>query len=755
MALFFAGRQKRSKTLDRFPSTHREPRSPPRFHKLIFAVGFPFLLLTVFGIWALRQDWIAVQQTLRQQADELAQELAQEMQSAVQSHWHRLNQAEAAWLRILQFCDRLSTNASLSSTLQNLRLPPEAITTNLPFPIHVQLNSTGALVRIPSLRSYLSPPQWLTQLDPRQQLLWESADRLFLSGTSSLSCRKAFQSFLATHPPQEAVEVARFRLTLLDLEKLPPSQRITHLLYWTHATNTALPSGIPVGTIALVRALQEARSGGFPLPLLQALCRYCRTAPDRLAPQILHLARQAIPSTNSTYRSILHALETWWTGTQRVRFLTDSLRNTLRSSLTPTNLWLHAFGQNWLVQIQQLPSTSSTRSSAPLYQAGFYPKPLLQSWVLPVWEKRSRKIPRFFSVQIRLAGQSLLNSESHSVPKTPLAQSALPVFSAQAFHSVPSSTQSSTLSPTAISLTAQVFLIHPQAAFQQARRRTLLFGTLLVFVMVIGTLALVQTHRALTHLTELNRMQTDFISSVSHELRTPVAAVRLLAENLLSTRVTDTEKKHHYLQLIVQECRLLGNLINNILEFARIEQGRKEYEKEPTDLTELVRQTVTLMQPIAERKQIRMQTHLPDKPLIAMVDPEALQQALRNLLDNAVKFSPPGKPVEVGLALEPSPSTASSTNTSEANPKKPRPHILLWVQDQGPGIPKEEHDRIFHRFYRAGHPLRRQTKGLGIGLSLVRHIVRAHQGWIELDSKPGQGSRFTIHLPWQPLQSGP
>ncbi len=149
---------------------------------------------------------------------------------------------------------------------------------------------------------------------------------------------------------------------------------------------------------------------------------------------------------------------------------------------------------------------------------------------------------------------------------------------------------------------------------------------------------------------------------------------------------------------------------------------------EPTDLKRLVEETVKLMGPSAEERQIRLNCLTPADAVSGEVDGRAIQQALVNLIDNAVKHSPDGAGVEVGLA--------SSSGT-----------VTLYVEDHGPGIPSEEHERIFERFYRRGSELRRETQGVGIGLSIVKHIVEAHNGQVWVQSEPGKGSRFNIELP--------
>ena len=245
-------------------------------------------------------------------------------------------------------------------------------------------------------------------------------------------------------------------------------------------------------------------------------------------------------------------------------------------------------------------------------------------------------------------------------------------------------------------------------------------------LLIIGGLVL--TKHIVSKEMALARLKSDFVSNVSHELRTPLALIRLYAETLELGRITTQEKKQQYYRIIRKESERLTALINNILDFSRIEAGGKEYEFRNTDIAELVRNTLESYRYQIEQQGFAFEESIDSNLPAVPVDREAIARALVNLVNNALKYSSDEKFLGVKLYRD-------------------NGVVKLEVADHGIGIARRDQSKIFEKFYRAGDPLVHNTKGSGLGLSLVRHITQAHGGEIAVESIPGRGSKFILSLP--------
>jgi len=263
---------------------------------------------------------------------------------------------------------------------------------------------------------------------------------------------------------------------------------------------------------------------------------------------------------------------------------------------------------------------------------------------------------------------------------------------------------------------------------EMARSRTrtnLIFLGGMNLVLLGGLLVLLKT---ISTQLQLAKMKSDFVSNVSHELRTPLALIRMFAETLEMGRVPSEEKKRRYYQIIASETNRLTRMINNILDFSKIEAGKKSFNPAWTDLRQLVEEVLASYAYHLEQKGFTVGIHLAGSLPRIYIDPEAVAQAMINILENAAKYSPETKSIEVRLA------------------QRGR-EIILSITDQGIGIPKQLQRKIFEKFFRASDSLVHDTKGSGLGLTLVKYIMDFHKGRVEVESAPGKGSRFSLIFP--------
>jgi signal transduction histidine kinase len=278
---------------------------------------------------------------------------------------------------------------------------------------------------------------------------------------------------------------------------------------------------------------------------------------------------------------------------------------------------------------------------------------------------------------------------------------------------------------------AAVYVADPAKLTRSAQGLKLTLGlviAILVLAIALGSwLIVADLNRQLT----LARQKTDFVSNVSHELKTPLTSIRMFSELLAEGRVTDPAKERSYLEIITAETARLTRLINNVLDFARMERGETKYKFQKCDIARVAEETAASYRPHLQAGGFEFDCELPDCPILVNGDPDALAQVIVNLLSNAEKYSDTRKEIVMRVRRQ----------------GAPLPHAEVQILDRGLGVPKGCEEKVFEKFYRAHDSLSSGIQGSGLGLTLARQIARAHGGEVLYEARPGGGSCFSLRLP--------
>ena len=281
------------------------------------------------------------------------------------------------------------------------------------------------------------------------------------------------------------------------------------------------------------------------------------------------------------------------------------------------------------------------------------------------------------------------------------------------------------------------YLVNPARLAQTANTARLTLGLLIaVLVLAIGVGSWLIV-RSLNSELKLARQKTDFVGNVSHELKTPLTSIRMFSELLADGRVADPAKQRSYLDIITAEAARLTRLINNVLDFSRMERGEKKYNFQPCDLVEVVRAAAQTFRPHLEAGGFKFDCVLPDTAVPVRGDADALSQIIVNLLSNAEKYSNGGKEITLELGRR----------------ESPLPHAEVKVLDRGSGVPRGSEEKVFEKFYRAHDSLSSGVQGSGLGLTIARQIARAHGGDVVYEPRAGGGSCFILRLPLKPIET--
>ena len=257
-------------------------------------------------------------------------------------------------------------------------------------------------------------------------------------------------------------------------------------------------------------------------------------------------------------------------------------------------------------------------------------------------------------------------------------------------------------------------------------RPSVLFAGTILFVLTLLVMGVLLLVRDVSREKALTRLRSDFVSAASHELRTPLTMIRLYAQTLLEDVDADREERRGSYEIIAEETERLKHLLDKVLDFSRVDRNRRKYRFERTSLHSVVTSAIELYEPQLRRRGFILERELSCDVPPVLIDPEAAMGAVLNLLDNAAKYSGASRRIEVRLGIRGG-------------------DAMVEVKDHGVGIDAAEHTRIFDQFYRCGHST--ETGGYGLGLFLVKHVMDAHRGRVELTSEPEKGSRFRLVFP--------
>ncbi|HOB98176.1 MAG TPA: HAMP domain-containing sensor histidine kinase [Verrucomicrobiota bacterium] len=712
----------------------------------------PVVILTVLGLLSLRQDRLLAEQAARERAGRLAREVADRV-------FGMLFESDPA----------PPTNRTTVSPGIDLDRPVFEITPQLELAWPRPMES-------PPRPRPLDP----TELSEPSRAAWESARRATLDGDAAVVSR-SWADFLASEPPAEFAACAQFEWAQTAVRAGQTNEAADRFEQLAAAfPDATLESGLPVAPLAAWKAaelrLALATNSTDRITAVLRACSNLVFQPSALTPDLLDRLEELtshprdqglLPAQREDGGSDLRV----WRGRASI-LAWRQLWETTEISRGLFGAARYAWQTRGLIRATEAGGIEfSTRTAAPIWvdlpvpESSSTPNPGCVSsvWLLTRFPPDSLRFHGWTECQVTnllaRARSQLAEWPSYFGLVVSIAGRALPAPS-----TLPLLAERAAGGPVAPGLegpavSAAVYLADAPALYAHQRQRTWWFVAVVLAAAATAGIGLLAAHRAFRRQLRLSEMKSNFVSSVSHELRAPIASVRLLAESLDRGRITEETKRREYFRLIGQECRRLSALVENVLDFSRIDQGRKQYEFEPTDLPALVTQTVKLMQPYAAERQVALEALLPAalgaQPTL---DGKAIQQALVNLIDNAVKHAPAGTVVSVALscpappqpgrnATPDAPAVASPAADPAARSTDDGSRLALSVTDEGPGIPAAEHARIFEPFYRRGSELRRETSGVGIGLTIVKHVVDAHGGAVRVESELGKGSRFVIELP--------
>ncbi len=662
-------------------------------------IAVPVLVLSAIALYSLRLDKAAILEEARNQAQALVTRIAGESSRTISNALSALN---------------LHTNLSGADSKDQV--------------LYYGILDKGRILFPLDYDRLASPAEWPEKLTPEHSRLYSTFEEALYVRKDSAACRRVLSAMKTAGIPQDAVTAAEFNLLVLESGRDPAGAAIQLAELAQRHPEAITEAGTSIGDLSLITALQLIPAGRVPAQLVDQISDRAVRQPSMMTAELLQAAVERRANLSPQIRLL-----------EPTRRLLRSLQAQLKEPPPNGGFWFEAEGKPFLALMS--PVSSETKV---IMVSG--------TWI----EQTIDSELGAFEAQVPHYAALLLAIENHTWPvssrggQAPAPDLPADLLASASGHMqvrwepdspldvmrrrVQSNMSSEALRGTTVfsgPFTIVLRLARPDLLYERQRERLWLMAGFILAAAAAAGIGLAGAWRTLQSQLRLSEMTSNFVSGVSHELRAPLASVRLMAESLDQGRIQEPEKQRSYFRLIVQECRRLSSLVENVLDFSRIREGRKTYEFEPVDLAALLRQTVQLMTPTAAEREVGLDLAGPgpgQNDLQPYCDGQAVQQALINLIDNAIKHSPPGRAVKIGC---------------ESGEKQFR----MTVEDEGPGIPEEDRQRIFEPFYRRGSELRRETRGIGIGLSIVKHIAEAHGGRVFVESGSGNGSRFVFELP--------
>jgi two-component system phosphate regulon sensor histidine kinase PhoR len=261
-------------------------------------------------------------------------------------------------------------------------------------------------------------------------------------------------------------------------------------------------------------------------------------------------------------------------------------------------------------------------------------------------------------------------------------------------------------------------------------RRDYILGSTVLSLVAMALAGIAATSSSVLRQVTLSRLQADWVSRLGHDLRTPLSSIRLFVETLQLGKVAEPSVRQHCLEILSRECARLSARVDQILSWARLDAGQRVYCKENCRAAEIIDEALGAFELQRIVEQAYVTREIPNEQLTVLVDRSATVEVLLNLLQNACRHTGEDKRITIGCDEGPDPGS-----------------VVLFVNDNGPGIAKQEHRWIFEKFYRTKDTLRRRLSGTGLGLAITRQIVRDHGGTVCVESELGCGSSFRVVLP--------